>query len=86
MKYHKPAHRGTERGGDVHVVLTETEEELTYAQFPMSLAKIFRGTVLGSSLSFPSRIPLEWTDVRLMLEPEDKAPTPVFMSEGRLVG
>lgn len=87
VKYHKLAHRRTGRGGDVDVVLTEREEELTYAQFPTSLAKIFRGTVLGSSLSFPSRIPLEGrTDVRLTLKPEDKAPTPVFMSEGRLLG
>lgn len=66
VKCHKLARRRRERGGDVDVVLTEGEEELTYAQFPMSLAKIFRGTVLGSSLSFPSRIPLEGrTDVRL---------------------
>lgn len=30
------------------------EENLTYAQFPISFANIFRGIVLGSSFSFPS--------------------------------
>lgn len=34
------------------------EENLTYAQFPISFANIFRGIVLGSSFSFPSIIRL----------------------------
>lgn len=34
------------------------EGDLTYAQFPISFANIFRGIVLGSSFSFPSSIRL----------------------------
>lgn len=61
--------------------------DLTYAQFPISLAKIFRGTVLGSSLSFPSRIPLRCKkDARLRIKIGRQRMDPMFKSEGHLVG
>lgn len=36
------------------IKITEGRTYLTYAQFPISFANIFRGIVLGSSFSFPS--------------------------------
>lgn len=89
IKYAKQTRRRTERRCNVHVVLTEEKTkrqktDLTYAQFPISLAKIFRGTVLGSSLSFPSRIPLKRKkDAGLRMKTRSQSVSPMFRSEGR---
>lgn len=93
IKNPKRSRRRTERRRGVHVALTAEKtkrgkrRDLTYAQFPTSLAKIFRGTVLGSSLSFPSRIPLKRRKgARLRIKTRRPSVHPMFSPEGHLGG